>query len=514
MAAVVSLDAYKARQALGGRDRVAQPIRGHARLNWRPRDIQDALHTADSGNLDMVADLCETLMADDRIGGVLATRTLGMLGLPLSLEGDPVQVAALSGAHGVNDDADGDWSILHPENESAQIVAWGIVLGIGLGQRVPLPRKPGERQLHRLRHWHPRDLHWEQLQPDDPRREFGQSIAWKVRTAYGGIEDVVPGDGQWVLYQPYGETRPWASAAWRALAFAWILKRFALMDRARHLEVLGSPMRKGKAPAGATEAGRTKWRDQLRALSRDSAIVLPEGYDLELVEATGNSWEMYSKQVDWADAAIAVILAGQTVTTTGATGFADGKTQDTIRRELIRFTSKTWASALRRQSLRPWARVNFGTETTVLPKWDAESAEERLAIARSMISLGESIKGLNEAFAASGKRVDGSVLAQRYGIPMIDLPDTGGKTPTVTLAPTDVAKVVLVNEARASAGLDPLKTSSGQLDPDGWLTVAAFAAKQEAASAPAPAAPSGDGGAPGEVARAVQQREADAAVSP
>ncbi|MCC7072134.1 MAG: DUF935 family protein [Deltaproteobacteria bacterium] len=505
MAAVTKLDDYRARQR-----GIAQPVRSRARLNWRPRDIQDALYSADSGDLQMAAELCERLMADDRVGGVLATRTLGMLGLPLSLEGDDTQIAALSGTSGLDDDADGDWHTLHPENESAQIVAWGIVLGVGLGQRVPLPRKPGERQLHRMRCWHPSALHWRELPQDDPRREWGQSISWHVRTSQGSDQEITPGDGQWVLYLPYGETRPWAAAAWRALAFAWVLKHFALLDRARHLEVLGSPVRVGKAAPGATEGGRTKWRDQLRSLSRDSALVLPDGYSLELVEAKGNSWEMYSKQIDWADAAIAIVLAGQTVTTVGSSGFADGKAQDTIRRELIRFTSKTWASTLRKQSLRPWARLNFGTDATPLPKWDAESSEDRLSRARSMISLGEAVARLNDAFAPAGKRVDTNALAQQYGLPLIELPATAA-APTIAMAPTDVVNFITVDEVRASAGLKP------HPDPaTGAMNAALFKLLNEAKAAAqtAPAQPPGADGASTEVSRATQQREQDAAVSP
>jgi hypothetical protein len=48
------------------------------------------------------------------------------------------------------------------------------------------------------------------------------------------------------------------------------------------------------------------------------------------------------------------------------------------------------------------------------------------------------------------------------------------------LGVADISVVVTVNEARASLGLDPLKTEHGQLDPDGQLTVAEFRAKREA----------------------------------
>lgn len=52
---------------------------------------------------------------------------------------------------------------------------------------------------------------------------------------------------------------------------------------------------------------------------------------------------------------------------------------------------------------------------------------------------------------------------------------------SVTITGTDAASVVTVNEARASMGLGLLKLPNGQVDPDGYLTVAEFKAKRMAA---------------------------------
>ncbi len=52
----------------------------------------------------------------------------------------------------------------------------------------------------------------------------------------------------------------------------------------------------------------------------------------------------------------------------------------------------------------------------------------------------------------------------------------------LVLAPTDIASVVTVNEARQSQGLPPLVGQDGQRDPDGLLTVAEFRAKRDAAA--------------------------------
>lgn len=496
---VVSLSAYRDARARG--TAVAPWTR--ARTDWTPSSIQHALAAADNGMLRDAADLVETLLTDDRVSGVTSTRTLGMLGLPLSFVGDESLALALSG----DDATDGEWDAMHPESELAQLVSWGIILGVGLAQRVKLPRGAGEPERCALRVWHPRHLRY-QYSSDIDSVTGG---TWHLQTRNGDVE-IAPGDGEWVLYTPYGSERPWAHGLWRTLAFVWILKQFALIDRARHLEVLGSPIRVGIAAEGATEDGRRKWQRALANLSRDSALVLPSGYKLELVEATGNSWEMYESQVKWADHAIAVTINGQVVTTEGSTGFSDGKEQGGIARSLVRFTAKTLGSCLRSQSLQHWVNANHAGKVPPRPHWDAESSAERLERARSMISLGEAVSRMDAALASSGKRIDTDALAQHYGIATIELP-RGEKAPSIAMAPTDVVKFVLVNEVRASAGLGPLLLPSGAPDPDGLLPAGEYMSRFERASQAA-APKVDDAGDGSEGARATQEREAQAVEHP
>lgn len=59
-------------------------------------------------------------------------------------------------------------------------------------------------------------------------------------------------------------------------------------------------------------------------------------------------------------------------------------------------------------------------------------------------------------------------------------PQPVGGVPKINLAPADIAKVVTVNEARASQGLGPRMLREGGEDPDGYLTIAEFDAKMSA----------------------------------
>lgn len=433
---------------------------------WTPAEIDAALCEADAGNLMRAADLVETIMeADDRAKGVLETRTLGMLRLPLSFVGGSEQARIdLTGEGG--SDRVGDWAHMHPDAELSQLIAWGIMLGVGLAQRVPLPRKLGARQLHAVETWHPRWLY-----------QNVYSEQWRV-SHRDGTSDVRAGDGQWIMYQPYGRVRPWARGAWRAIAFAWIVKQFALHDRSRFSEVYGQPIRVGIAPEGANERSRNRWLAALKNLGRDASMVLPPGYDLKLVSvgASEGGVEVFENQIQWADRAIAVVLAGQIVTTEGTPGFNTGSIHETIKADMIGFTAKSAAETLHEQSLRPWAGLNYGNaDAAPSPQWDTALPEDQAKKVETYDKLGLAIGKLDDVLATSGVRVDALKLAESYGLPVVALPETSGSDkPNINLAPTDVAKVVRVDEARAGAGLGPMGGDWG------GMSVDEFAKRKEA----------------------------------
>lgn len=461
---------------------IEQPARSVT--EWTPAMVKAALRDADSGSLARPADLVEAMMGDDRVTGVLSTRTHGLLALPLSYYGGSKSACkALEGTRAVaqRQAEPGDWIRMFPENELAHLLAWGILLGVGLAERVfPAERATGEREVPTIRVWHPRWLRFEYT----TRR-------WLLTTADGEIE-IQPGDGKWILYLPYGSSRPWSHGAWRACAFAWVLKQFALHDRARHSEILGSATRVGVVPGSAAPEKKKAFLADLRRMGRNTSMVLPEGFDLKMVEATGRTWEIYGAQVEWADRAIAISLAGQFVTTEGTKGFSNGNIHADIKLDLIKFTAESLITCLHDQGVVPWAVDNFGkADAAPWAQFDTSPPEDKKATAEALLTIGSAITTIDGALAASGARVDARAVVDRFGVEVIDLPADVGKAPSIALAPTDLAKVVRVNEARASGGLGPLLLANGEPDPDGLLTVAAFAAKQESGAATTPPPPAG-----------------------
>lgn len=396
---------------------------------WTPESVMSAVRMSEVGPLMRPADLVEAMWADDRVQGVLATRTLGLLGLPLQFFGDPTMVDELRGteALGGAPGCPGDFARMFPVAELAKLATWGIMLGVGLAERIPDDERPiGERACPTLKIWHPR---WLRYQWTDN--------TWWLTTSEGEIQlDLT--SGRWLLYLPYGAHRPWAYGAWRACALPWILKQYAIRDRARHSEVLGSAARVGVAPAGADEKQRRSWLGEIRRMARDHAVVLPSGYDLKYVEAQSTArGEIYATSIEWADRAIAITLAGQFVTTEGTKGFSNGNIHDQIRRDLIQFTAESLSDCLFNGGLVFWSNDNHGTTDAPFARFDCAPPEDKAALATAYTALGTAITGLNPSLALDGKRVDGVALCGKFGVPLLDVAPAPAAPAPATPAPND-----------------------------------------------------------------------------
>lgn len=130
----------------------------------------------------------------------------------------------------------------------------------------------------------------------------------------------------------------------------------------------------------------------------------------------------------------------------------------------------------------------LSTATGGKPVMSQQTAVELFANARDRDGAEEWVRIQTEAKAAAER----DSLSSAGMFPPIgggDSPDldpvVGGESGAVTidLAPTDLAKVISVNEARKSQGLGPLLTVAGELDPDGALTIEQFTTGRQAAAA-------------------------------
>jgi hypothetical protein len=395
----------------------AAPPVGRLYTSWTTSDLEVAEALAGGGNLQRAADLVWALLGDGRVKAAVETRVKGLLRLPLAWEeaGDRRSSGRVARAL-----EGGDWYLAHSEAALCSLAMWGLLLGVGVAQRVWEMRDG--RWLGVLKPYDARYLRW------DSRRRL-----WVVRTAAGEV-DIVPGGRRWVLYAPScsgtpdGDERPWMYGAWRACGRPWLLKYLALSDFGQHSATHGSPIRTADYDVALADGGKAPERgvrndlcSALADIGADTAIIPPPGMKLRLMEATAKTWEMFPAQADMAAREIVIAITGQSSSTEIVQGQDTGATlHGIVRQDLIEADAQTLSTCLHDQSLVDYAALNFGTSALApWPRWKTEAPVNAKARGEAMKALGEGIEALDKV-APEGKRVDRVAVFEQAGIPLVE----------------------------------------------------------------------------------------------
>jgi len=380
--------------------------------NWTTDDLEIAEALTQGGRLDFAADLCWMLLGDGRVKAALETRIKGLLGLPLAWDeaGDRRSSGRVARAL-----EGGDFYNAHSEAALCSLGFWGVLLGIGLAQRVWELREG--RWLGVLRPYDARNLRWDT-----------QQRAWFVRTSTGEVQ-IVPGDRRWVLYAPScsgtpdGDERPWMYGAWRAACRPVLGKLLAWGDWMHHSEIHGSPIRTADVDVELSK----KLRDELAAvlgdLGADTAAIPPKGVKLKLLEALADTWKMFPEAIKTGAVEIVVAITGQSSSTEVVQGQDTGATlHGRVRQDLIDGDARTLSTCLHDQSLGDYTELNFGSRAlTPWPCWQTDPPEDLQKRGAAYKALGEGIAAL-DAVAPKGQRVDRKAVFEDAGVPLEDIP--------------------------------------------------------------------------------------------
>lgn len=396
---------------------IAPSVRTFA--TWTPGLIKAAEIAADGGYLRQSANLCEWLLADDRIGPLLRNRTQTLLGLDPSFEpsGDKRRskrtVRAL--------DAQEDWWASYPEAELVQLHVWGLLLGCSPGQHEWIEHEDhGGRVLPMLEFWHPQGLRYD-----------WHTRRWTIRVAQAGAgqgigqeTEFVAGDGQWVLHTPYGPNRPWSNGLWRNLSRYALLKLYAVNDWAQHSEkaslLVATKQVGGEAMLGDLEVETAEQRaelaEDLYARGRDGVAALPPGWDAKLVESTANTKNLYDAQIEMANKAITIAIRGGNLTTdVGKSGSrAAAETQaETGDHAALKFDAQSLTTTIHDQSLVWWAEFNFGDPR--LAPWPVYPTEEGEDLTEKATTAGAAA-GAAKQMQDLGLEVDAQGFIETFGL--------------------------------------------------------------------------------------------------
>lgn len=384
----------------------------HTQTRWYLRDLEAAVHSADAGDLSSAARLYRAFRRDGVLAGLLATRTSGLVRLPKRFRGDVDVKEALerrdgSTARSVFDD-------MFPSSELALLAADGIALGVGVAELVPVEG----RDFPVLVRVDPEFLRYRWVE----NRWYYASVA--------GLIPITPGDGRWVLHVPGGRMSPWQHGLWTALGEAWINKQHAKLYRSNFAGKLANPARAATAPIGATEDQRRGFLQQLIGWGVNTTFELPPGWEVKLIESNGRGYDVFQAEIDTSDTEIMIALAGQVVTTTGGTGFANADIHKSIRADLIKETGDALGYTINTQGIPQFVVRRWGLEKLknggATVDWDVTPPKDVKQEADALKSFGDALVSIRAGLLPYRRDIDVASLANRFGIPIAQDSDGDG----------------------------------------------------------------------------------------
>lgn len=373
---------------------------------WDPALLRSLRIQTDTGDLYRLGDLCEQIIADDRIGELLESLASDVLGCDLSFEKS--QRSTIGDAEKAPE-LEEDWPLGYDDDELTSLVIWALVTGIGFAKHERYVESADKKRIvPQLKWWHPKHFAYRQvLKSTNPLDR-----CWYVRDVNGQMTPITAGDGTWVMLTRRGEYRPWANGLWRGLSPWWMLKQYAISDWGVHSE---------KAAKLVATCGTESTSELRKSLSRyiaeagkDAVITLPVGFDLKLVELNANTKEIYDAQIEAANQAFAIAILGQNLSSQVEGGSrAAAEVHERKENRKVRYAAKTLSKCLQSQSLSWWAEYNFGDrDLAPFPHWHTEPPDDYAAKATGLKDLAAGLLALKNA----GYKLSTDQLEEEYGV--------------------------------------------------------------------------------------------------
>lgn len=262
----------------------------------------------------------------------------------------------------------------------------------------------------------------------------------------------------------------------------------------KFLDKFAQPTGVGKYPRGSQQADISKLLGALQAISTDSAIAIPEGMAIELLEAARSGTVDYSTLYDKMNQAISKVVLGQMMTSEAVGGHNKAQVQMSVRQDLVRADADLICDSFRRTVAAWITEWNFPGAAVPKLRHIIEEPEDLKARAErdaSLYSMGyrPTLKYVNDTYG--GEWVD--IGAPKPGAPKAPVPDNPAFSETALEVATPDALAAqlsiesaphwdamleqlrgIVNKATSLNGLrDDLLANFGELDSEALVKVMA-----------------------------------------
>ena len=196
----------------------------------------------------------------------------------------------------------------------------------------------------------------------------------------------------------------------RVAAWMYLFKNYTLKDWVAFCEVYGMPLRLGKYQPGASEDDKRALMQALVQIGADAAGIIPDGTTIDFINTEkASSTDLYERLARYCDEQISKAILGQTLTSdSGGGSYAQSKTHNEVRHDLIVADCKAIAATLRRDLIRPLVLFNFGEDKRIpYIRFDAEESED----------LEQTANILGILIEKTGLKVPTSYIYKKFSIP-------------------------------------------------------------------------------------------------
>ena len=413
---------------------------------WSISEARGALYAHLIGQFYSSGMLCDSILGDDRVTSTLNSRAAGIFGRENRFKAADSSTDAQKCLQAWQD----WWPRLSGDSAFREMSDYGTMMGFSHAQICYDTTQPHLEYAPSLRPWHPVFTWYD----------------WMLRVYKAIGQDamvpIVPGNGKWVEFAPFGSYRGWIRGAIRPVVEPWMLRHFGFRDMARFGEVHGNPTRKGYVPMVGDPTERQNFEKALASLGADTALIVPRGvdindgsgYDYELVEATSSAWEVHPAQIDRCDMAIVLALLMINLDTSVEGGSSWGaKSKMEVRSQGAQLDNQAWKRTIYNQIARPFAYLNFG-DANLAPWtwWDVKGKEEYVENAKAFVQFATGIEGLSRG----GVKFKDPEQVRQFAkdtLGLADLPDfTITEPPAVT---TSQAAMVTAKASQTTAEKPP-----------------------------------------------------------
>jgi phage gp29-like protein len=283
------------------------------------------------------------VMRDDTVKATLQQRRLAVVGADWTVEPGGDDSASMAAAEALNEDlGEIRWDDITDQ------MLYGVFYGYAVAEIM----------------WGVRNgrVAFDSIKVRDRARfRFGLSKALYLRDEMGNYK-AMPDRKFWTLTtgadhgdNPYGL----GLAHW--LYWPVYFKRTDIKFWLVFLEKFGMPTAIGTLPAGAASdpAQRAKMLAALRSISTDSAVVIPEGAEVQLLEATRSGTASYEDMKTAMDAAIAKIVLSQVMTTEAVGGQYKADIQGGVRDKVVKADADLVCESFNKGPVIWWTEYNF-----------------------------------------------------------------------------------------------------------------------------------------------------------